>query len=90
MKRTYIEAVDIMVNLWVKEAFQTPNNQNNGDKSEAGAFGFMLSNLLSSQAQKKVTVDDIIKFKSKLTFDLLEAENQPPLGQATRCRLSSK
>jgi len=75
-KRSYKEAVEITVNWWVEKSFATPLNQNNGDNSDNGGFGFLLMNMVAGNAQKEVTDDKIEKFKSKLTELLLANEEK--------------
>lgn len=70
-KRSYKEAVELTVNWWVEKSFETPLNQNNGDKSDGGTMRLVLMNLISEEAQKKVTANKIEKFKSKLKELLL-------------------
>lgn len=76
MVRTYKEAVEIMVNWWIEKSFHTLFNQNNGDDSPQGGFGFALMNSLSMKANDKVTPENIEKFKNKLTELLLLQEGE--------------
>jgi hypothetical protein len=75
-KRTYKEAVELTVNWWAEKSFETLLNQNNGDNSEAGGIGFILSNMLLMSAREKNTPEKIEKFKNELTNLLLEAEGK--------------
>ncbi len=75
-KRTYKEAVDLMVNWWVEKSFNTTLNQNNGDNTKNGIFSFALMNTLSGKAQKEITQEQIQLFSTKLTELLLEAEQE--------------
>lgn len=75
-KRTYKEAVKLMVNWWVEKSFKIEINQNNGDSSSKGAIAFFLMNLMSKNAKKDITNNKIKKFKSKLTEILLANENE--------------
>lgn len=76
VKRTYAEAVELSVKWWSKKAFQTPMNQNNGDDSENGAMSFLLMNMVSMNAKKTISTENIKKFEAKLTEILLEAEGK--------------
>lgn len=75
-KRTYKEAVDLVVNWWVEKSFNTFLNQNNGDYTPAGYTSFTLLNLLSSKSQSEITPEQIQLFSAKLTELLLEAEEE--------------
>lgn len=74
MRRTYDEAVKIMVEWWV-EKIQAPLNQNNGDNSENGGMAFSLMNMVSMNAQKEITKDKIEIFKTELTESLLTGKD---------------
>lgn len=74
-KRTYKEAVDIMVKWWSEKTFKTVLNQNNGDDSPSGGMTFLLMNKASLAAQSKTTPETIEKFEAKLTELLLGAEH---------------
>ena len=73
-KRTYKEAVELVVNWWVEKSFNTPLNQNNGCGSENNGMMFMLMNMVSMSAQKRNSPDKIEKFKNELTKLLMLAE----------------
>jgi hypothetical protein len=75
-KRSYKEAVEICVNWWIEKSFETPFNQNNGDDSENGGIAFLLMNMVASNAQKKVTLDKVEKFRNRLTELLLLNEEK--------------
>lgn len=75
-KRTYEEAVEIMIDWWVKKSFETSLNQNNGDDTDTGGMAFLLMNMVSMQAQEKVTPIKIENFKSALTIILLQQEGK--------------
>lgn len=77
-KRTYEEAVDIMVKWWSEKAFDTLLNQNNGDNSPDGGIVWALMNTVSMQAQNTVTSEKKQKFEKKLTEILL---NKKGLGR---------
>lgn len=72
-KRTYLEAVNLMVNWWV-EKITTPLNQNNGDTGND--MGWALMNLASSSAQEELSESKIEKFKAKLKEQLLANEQK--------------
>lgn len=75
-KRTYKEAVELTVKWWSEKSFKTAVNQNNGDNSSAGGFGFLLMNMASSAAKNNLTDEKIKKFKNKLNEILLAAEGK--------------
>ena len=75
-KETYEDAVIKSVMWWSEKSFSTALNQNNGDKSDSGGFGFLLMNMVASHAQNEVTPDKIKKFEEKLTEILLAAKGQ--------------
>lgn len=76
MNRAYEEAVNIMVEWWMKKSFETPLNQNNGDDSDVGSMGFLLMNTLSMDIQKTITSEAKQKFKEKLTDLLLACKDK--------------
>lgn len=71
--QTIDEAINKVVNWWADKSFNTPLNQNNGDDSSAGGFGFLLMNMASMNAQKEATPEKIELFKTKLA-ELLKAD----------------
>ena len=81
MKQTYEEAVLKIVMWWSDKSFRTTLNQNNGDKSSQGAMTFMLQNMVSIEAQKRVTEEKIKMFEDKLT-ELLLAEKDVQYNRA--------
>lgn len=74
-KRTYVEAVEIMVKWWSEKSFKTPLNQNNGDNSPAGGLGFILGNMLADKAKEGATPEKIAAFEKSLTERLLTKED---------------
>jgi len=79
-KRSYAEAVEIMVKWWSEKSFATPFNQNNGDNSPAGGLGFILGNMLSDKAKEGATPEKIAAFEEALTKYLLAGENKGRWG----------
>lgn len=75
-KRTYAEAVEIMVKWWSEKSFATPLNQNNGDNSPAGGLGFILGNMLADKAKEGATPEKIAAFEAALTRELLGREHE--------------
>ncbi len=75
-KRTYAEAVEIMVKWWSEKSFATPLNQNNGDNSPAGVLGFILGNTLADKAKEGATPEKIAAFELALTNILLAGEHE--------------
>lgn len=74
-KRTYKEAVDLMVKWWSKKSFKTALNQNNGDSGNGG-IAFLLMNMVSTNAQNDISEEKIKKFEEKLTEILLDGEDK--------------
>lgn len=72
--RSYAEAVNIMIDWWIQKSFHGGMNQDNGDKSDAGGFGFLLMNTLSLKAQSEITPEQIERFKAKLVELLIGEE----------------
>lgn len=70
-KRTYAEAVTIMVKWWIDKSFETTMNQDNGDSGLA----HILLNTVSMSAQTEVTPEKVEKFRDKLTEILLKNED---------------
>lgn len=70
--RTYEEAVEIMVNWWIEKSFDTKNNQNNGPDSFASVMAMGFANMLAEDVQSKITEDNRLKFKEKLTELLIK------------------
>lgn len=75
-RRTYKEAVDIMVDWWVEKSFNTALNQNNGDSSHDSGFGFALMNILSLDVQEDINNEKIDRFKLKLKELLMSVEGK--------------
>jgi len=69
--QTYEEAVEKVVNWWAEKSFDIGLNQDNGDTSAQGGFGFALMNMLSIGEQSKVTPEKVMKFKTKFRELLL-------------------
>lgn len=74
-KRTYQQAVELMVHWWIEKSFHTPLNQDNGDTSTDG-LAFLLLNMRSMSAQQKNTPEKIEAFKEVLTKLLIEKEDK--------------
>jgi hypothetical protein len=74
--RSYEEAVELVVNWWIEKSFKTPLNQNNGDNSDAGSIAFLLMNINAGYSQREVTIEQIEKFKSRLTELLLQSKER--------------
>lgn len=67
LKRTYVEAVEIMVKWWTEKSFHTALNQNNGDPSLAGGYAYSLGNMLADKAKEAITPEKIKVFETVLT-----------------------
>ena len=74
-KRTYAEAVKIMVDWWYEKSFRTTMNQNNGDPSIAGGKAFLLGNALADKAKEAATPEKIKAFENALSNILLSGEH---------------
>jgi len=67
----YESAVDKVVNFWTEKTFKTVDNQDNGDESTAGVFGFILSNVLSGKLISSVSDKQIEVYKKSLKENLM-------------------
>lgn len=77
--RTYEQAVEIMVNWWIEKSFDSKNNQDNGPDSIASIMAMGLANMLAESAQSKITEDNRLKFKEKLTELLIIGKREDGL-----------
>lgn len=75
IKRTYAEAVDVMVEWWCDKSFHTANNQDNGDVSFTGFLAYSLGNKLANEIQKRTTPEQIQAFRDVLKYQLLKNES---------------
>jgi hypothetical protein len=73
-KRTYAEAVELMVKWWSEKSFKTALNQNNGDPSIAGGMAFIMGNMVADKAKEGATPEKIKAFEDKLTELLMPGE----------------
>lgn len=81
LKRTYFEAVEIMVKWWSEKSFHTALNQNNGDPSPAGGLGFLLGNMLADKAKETITPEKIEVFETVLTNLLMDGKYEGSWGR---------
>lgn len=68
-KRTYKEAVDLMIQWWIDKAFNNSPNQKNGDSNQE-----LLMNFGAGIGNKSVTPEKIEKFRASLSEYLLANE----------------
>lgn len=74
-KRTFEEAVDIMVDWWVEKSFKTQMNQDIGTSISEDRGLIMLMNHENDKAKKKLSGEQIHKFRRKLKELLMKDEN---------------
>lgn len=74
-KRTFEEAVDIMVDWWVEKSFKTQMNQDIGTSISEDRGLIFLMNHENDKAKKKLSGKQIHKFRAKLKELLIKDEN---------------
>lgn len=74
-KRTFEKAVDDMVDWWVEKSFKTQMNQDIGTNISEDRGLMMLMNFENDKVKKKLTEEQINKFKTKLKELLIKDEN---------------
>jgi len=74
--QTFEQAVEKVVNWWAEQSFDGGLNQNNGDNTKQGEFGFLLMNTLSLRGQAEATPEKIQLFKDHLTAELLTTNDR--------------